>query len=316
MVAGCEPLVTGVLVVLSIWLLHLRHRAYHKDFYGVDSPAPLHMYTLPVLVVLSFSYAQANSLRAAFLAQKQIVRMRELRIEQLAAEKERLEFERAQLAIDGTSASRPNLPDAGSRSRGGRSRGTTGSTRTDETPAGCIRPCRFGRRKAPGSKTSDMSSHAASGTSSWPAQTALENGGGCRPVCCPLVVAPDLARDGPTIVSSTESMAQPVARYPSPATWPSSRAFGDLRQELSSVETERDIWRCEALTSRAIENEQTIHRPKRSRTPGTCLLPPTANAAPPRAEVLKLTATPGDSWLPAENARNAELDADAGFSAI
>ena len=106
------------------------------------------------------------SLRAAFLSQKQIVRIRELRIEQLAAEKERLEFERAQLAFDGASGSRPNLPDAGSRSRGGRSRGTTGSTRTDETPAGCIRPYRLGRgrRKAPGSKAG---SKAGSGAPPW-----------------------------------------------------------------------------------------------------------------------------------------------------
>lgn len=316
--AGCEPHVTIVLVLLSVWQLHLRQRASHSDFYGIDSPLPLYMYTLPVLVVLAFSYAQANSLRAAFLSQKQIVRIRELRIEQLAAEKERLEFERAQLAFDGASGGRPNLPDAGSRSRGGRSRGTTGSTKTDETPAGCIRPYLLGRarRKAPrskaGSKASDPSSQAASGTSSWPAQTALENGGGCRPVCYPLVAAPEGGRDGPTIVSSTQITAQPVARYPSPATWPSSRAFGDLRQELSSVEAERDIWRCEALTSRAIESELTLHRPRRVRTPGKRPLRPIASApaAPPRAEILKLIATPGDSWLPAESARPAGVDSE------
>ena len=85
-----------------------------------------------------------------------------------------------------------------------------------------------------GSEASEMSSQAASGTSSWPAQTAIENCGGYRPACYPRVVAPETGRDGPTIISSTLSTAQPVARYPS------SRALADLREELSSVKGERD----------------------------------------------------------------------------
>ena len=35
--------------------------------------------------------------------------------------------------------------------------------------------------------------------------------------------------------------SRPVARYPTPVTWPSQRAFGDLLDELSRVEVERDI---------------------------------------------------------------------------
>ena len=102
--------------------------------------------------------------------------------------------------------------------------------------------------------------------------------------------------------------AQPVARYPVPAMWPSSRAFGDLCQELSSAERERDIWRREALTSHAVESELTLQRPRRVRVSRKRPFCPTASAPLPRAEILKLTATPGGSWLPAESAGPSNVD--------
>ena len=208
MVAGCEPHVTTVLIVLCVWGLHLRQRATVSSFYGIESPIPAYLYLLPTLVILALSYAQTNSLRAAFLAQKQVVRMGELRIEQLAAEKELLEFERARLASDGASASQPNLPGAGSRlapiskmenydssSCGAEDRACRAEShqgppvQTGDVIASLgsgsgpvFRPVR------PGSNSDDAKTQSSAGSLpfAWPRARPVEMGGADRPACYPI----------------------------------------------------------------------------------------------------------------------------------
>merc|ERR1719272_46452 len=91
---GIDPMLAALLVVMVWVLLAQREGLLYESFYHIDFPTPLALHAAIVFVTVTMAYVQADTQRQAFAAKLLQVHFREQRIEQLAQEKERLQYVR------------------------------------------------------------------------------------------------------------------------------------------------------------------------------------------------------------------------------
>lgn len=202
---GTEPHLALSVACLCACLFYLRQNAIWQVTYGAAFPLTFAVH-VPTLVFCAIAaYLQANLVRLSFLMRRWQLESNESRIEQLRAEKERLDHERAQAvqSLSRVERRQAEPPGAASRSR------SSSAASTGATPAGMLRvvqPCK--------SSAVSSASAASSASSAWPAKEPTE-GFMSRPACYPR--HDELASALSTIVSAPTS-ADPSATPSCPPT--------------------------------------------------------------------------------------------------